>query len=111
MAKLKTLRPSLGTLAPRVGTMETIQRDERQGWRKWYGTVRWARLRAFILLRDIYTCRMCGRIATRPTVDHVEPHRGDPRLFWDPENLQTLCKSPCHDKHKQAQEVAGHAGW
>ena len=30
-------------------------------------------------------------------VDHIRPHRGDPVLFWDEKNWQSLCKS-CHDK-------------
>ncbi|MCP4309588.1 MAG: HNH endonuclease [bacterium] len=38
--------------------------------------------------------------------DHIKPHRGDPGKFWDPDNLQTLCKSECHDKHKQARKRA-----
>lgn len=29
-------------------------------------------------------------------VDHIEPHRGDESLFWNPKNWQSLCK-PCHD--------------
>jgi 5-methylcytosine-specific restriction protein A len=37
--------------------------------------------------------------------DHIEPHRGDDRLFWDENNLQTLCKG-CHDEVKQAEEQA-----
>ena len=30
-------------------------------------------------------------------VDHVIPHRGDRKLFWDEQNWQPLCKE-CHDK-------------
>lgn len=30
-------------------------------------------------------------------VDHITPHRGDQRLFWDRSNWQPLCK-PCHDE-------------
>lgn len=40
--------------------------------------------------------------------DHVKPHRGDERLFWDEANLQTLCK-PCHDRDKQREEQASRA--
>nr|WP_281411231.1 HNH endonuclease [Rhizobium sp. BK316] len=50
---------------------------------------------------------MCGRISLRSgtmVCDHVEPHRGDETLFWDPENLQTLCADPCHNRHKQMLE-------
>lgn len=30
-------------------------------------------------------------------VDHIVPHRGDTKLFWDRENWQPLCKK-CHDR-------------
>lgn len=59
------------------------------------------------LTRDLFTCQMCGRIEANTSAlvaDHRKPHRGDERLFWDPANLWTLCKSPCHDKHKQREE-------
>lgn len=76
-------------------------------WRRWYDTARWKALRLATFVRDHFTCQMCGRIEgqTRFLVcDHVKAHRGNAVLFWDPANLQTLCKSPCHDKHKQALE-------
>lgn len=37
--------------------------------------------------------------------DHRIPHRGDPALFWDPENLDSRCKE--HHSAKTAREV----GW
>lgn len=39
-------------------------------------------------------CRMCGDPSQ--VVDHIEPHRGDQRLFWRRSNWQPLCKR-CHD--------------
>lgn len=33
-------------------------------------------------------------------VDHVRKHDGDAALFWDSNNLQSLC-APCHDGVKQ----------
>ena len=30
-------------------------------------------------------------------LDHIIPHRGDQRLFWDQTNWESLCKG-CHDK-------------
>lgn len=35
-------------------------------------------------------------------VDHIIPHRGDQKLFWDKKNWQALCHS-CHSK-KTARE-------
>ena len=43
-------------------------------------------------------------------VDHIEPHRGDVDLFWDQDNLETLCRYPCHDKDKQGHEARGGTG-
>ena len=37
------------------------------------------------------------RLGRRTVVDHIVPHRGDARLFWDEDNWQPLCKS-CHDR-------------
>lgn len=37
-------------------------------------------------------------------VDHIIPHRGDPALFWGPENWEVLCRSH-HDREKQAIEA------
>jgi 5-methylcytosine-specific restriction enzyme A len=42
-------------------------------------------------------CEQLGRHQLAEVVDHVQPHRGDPGLFWDQANWQTLCKV-CHDK-------------
>lgn len=45
-------------------------------------------------------CVMCmeeGRCTKATVVDHIQPHRGDQKLFWDRSNWRSLCK-PCHDK-------------
>ena len=39
-------------------------------------------------------------------VDHVDPHRGDARRFWNAGNLQSMSKQ-CHDSMKQSQERGG----
>jgi len=82
-------------------------------WRKWYNTVRWARTKEVAHLRDNYTCQMCGRICggthpadDTPVADHIRPHRGDETRFFDITNIQTLCKTPCHDSVKQREEQA-----
>lgn len=54
-------------------------------------------------------CIMCER-ARRDTiatiVDHIIPHGGDLKLFWDRKNWQPLCQ-PHHDSTKRAQERGG----
>jgi 5-methylcytosine-specific restriction endonuclease McrA len=75
-------------------------------WRRWYKTARWQALRLEVFLRDLFRCRRCGYADANTAnlvCDHVVPHRGDERLFWDIDNLQTLCK-PCHDGEKQREE-------
>ena len=42
-------------------------------------------------------CRASGRIVPATVVDHVVPHKGNSKLFWDSGNLQSLCKR-CHDR-------------
>lgn len=80
--------------------------EHRAPWHKWYKTARWEKLRQATFLRDRYTCKECGCLegdTSKLVCDHVKPHRGNEALFFDPLNLQTLCKS-CHDTVKRKQE-------
>ena len=66
---------------------------------------RWQKARADYLSRNP-ACVMCdaeGIITRANTVDHIVPHKGDERLFWDEGNWQALCASH-HSSHKQKQE-------
>lgn len=112
MGKLKAVQSGLKKATDRLGYSQgDVKAQERSKeafspWRAWYRTARWAKLRKGVLLRDAYTCRMCGRVANSPDLvcDHIVPHRGSPVLFWDESNTQTLCHHPCHSKHKQRME-------
>lgn len=115
MGRLKSAPNRLEALPPRLATAPAgkppteRERSDFNPLRKLYRTARWAKLRWAIFVRDLFTCQMCGRIeanTSRLVCDHRQPHRGDLALFWDPENLQTLCASPCHSKHKQKLEQA-----
>lgn len=68
--------------------------------RRWYKTKRWQILRR-IILEQQPACNRCGHQAD--TVDHMTPHKGDVEVFFDPGNLQALCK-PCHDSWKARKE-------
>lgn len=51
-------------------------------------------------LRRNPLCAECMRkrkLTPATVVDHIRPHRGDKRLFWDESNWQSLCKT-CHDQ-------------
>lgn len=47
------------------------------------------------------TCKAQGRDTIPTCVDHIIPHRGNMRLFWDPDNWQPLCEA-CHTAKTQA---------
>lgn len=76
--------------------------------RRLYRTERWRELRAWQLRREPF-CAECEASGFHniiaEVVDHITPHRGNPALFFDPDNLQSLCKS-CHDS-KTAREDGG----
>lgn len=54
-------------------------------------------------------CRANGLIVACEVVDHIQPHRGDQRLFWDPANWQALCHR-CHNHIKSRIEQKWDAG-
>ena len=53
-------------------------------------------------LRACPLCEKCGQPATE--VHHITPHRGDPGLFFNPNNLMSLCHD-CHTRETQ-KEIA-----
>lgn len=63
-------------------------------------TSQWEKARAAFLAKHPH-CAMCGKPSA--VVDHIIPHRGDKRLFWNSANWQPLC-TPCHSGRKQSQE-------
>lgn len=42
-------------------------------------------------------CTQQQRLEPATCTDHIVPHGGDPVLFWDPSNHQSLCAS-CHSR-------------
>ena len=77
-----------------------------------YGLKAWRSLRIATIARDGGKCQRCGvrvtsgrRSKHSAAVDHKVPHKGDRKLFFDPDNVWTLCKS-CHDGWKA--QVDGH---
>lgn len=72
-------------------------------------TAEWKRLRE-LHLQGEPVCRRCKArdlIVPAKIVDHIKPHRGNPTLFFDQNNLQSLCKQ-CHDGSKQSEERRGY---
>ncbi len=46
-------------------------------------------------------CVGCNALAAE--VDHIIPHKGDMKLFWDLSNWQSLCK-PCHSRKTATED-------
>ena len=91
---------------------EVVRRQDKP-WRKWYFLKRWKDMRLARLRLHQWRCEQTGVLLigrahadNSPVLDHKVAHRGDPDLFWDPENVQIVAKT-WHDKEKQRQERAG----
>ena len=65
-----------------------LDRQRPSAARRGYGP-RWRRARAAYLARHplCVPCQAAGRLVPATVVDHVVPHRGDQRLFWDEAQL------------------------
>jgi 5-methylcytosine-specific restriction protein A len=75
-----------------VGRGSSTERGYDWRWRK--------AAKAFLALPENALCRVCRVAGVRvaaTVVDHVVPHRGDERLFWDVTNWQPVC-APCHNR-------------
>lgn len=108
-ARLSPAPQRLGQASPRTEAERSRFRDRTQAWRAWYKTYRWQRLRWSVLVRDLFTCAMCGRIegdTSQLVADHIVPHKGDEAAFWDEGNIWCVC-SACHNSAKQRLERSG----
>lgn len=79
-----------------------------KAYRKLYKRVEWKRLVAQ-QLSNHPLCQRClvkGIESAATIPNHVKPHRGDTQLFFDPDNLESLC-APCHDQVVQSEERGG----
>lgn len=69
--------------------------DERRGSARKRGyTTAWEKARKQFLA-ELPLCSCChahGRLEPARIVDHIIPHKGDDRLFWDKGNWQGLCE-------------------
>lgn len=71
-----------------------------------YGS-QWQKIRAMVLRAQplCVTCEAEGQLTVATVVDHIQDHKGDTALFYDRENLQSLCKR--HHDIKTAQTAGG----
>ena len=76
----------------------------RSAGRRGYGS-RWQR-ESKAYLKSHPLCVRCfarGQYVKATVVDHIVPHRGDQKLFWDRDNWQPLCKH-CHDTKTMTED-------
>lgn len=80
--------------------------SNQSNWHQLYNLKRWKQLRLDHLAQSplcIY-CLRNNQYTPATVVDHIKPHKGNLALFFDPSNLQSLCKSH-HDSAKQKAEI------
>lgn len=69
-------------------------------------TRRWERA-SKAYLREHPLCVKCledDRVESATVVDHIVPHRGDMKLFWDRSNWQAMCES-CHNRKSRGERI------
>ena len=76
----------------------------RPAGKRGYGS-RWQReSKAFLQAHPLCVrCLASGKYVRATVVDHIVPHRGDQKLFWDRGNWQPLCKH-CHDTKTMTED-------
>lgn len=85
---------------------QAADRQEHQ-WQSMYQTSTWRAMRLAQLAKEPL-CQECmkeHRLTPATVADHAVVHRGNPALFYDPDNLQSMCAS-CHSS-KTDREDAG----
>lgn len=67
--------------------------ESRSAARRGYGRQWQKASKAFLQANPLCVeCLKEGRYVRATVVDHIVPHRGDPKLFWDQSNWRPLCK-------------------
>ena len=105
--KRRIFRPAAATRQPRALQLQAKREAAaRKGddARKLYGLTAWRVLRKQHLRQHPF-CVECTPPTVGTVVDHKTPHGGDASLFFDPDNLQTMCKR--HHDRKTASEDGG----
>ena len=83
------------TSARTLSSLKTNKNDYRSSSYKRGYNRRWRRA-SKIFLKKHPLCEICkkkGIIKSAECVDHIIPHKGDMKLFWDESNWQAACIS------------------
>lgn len=81
------------------------QNKRNKSWQYLYGN-RWKKARLTFLIKHPL-CAYClreNKVVSATIVDHVIPHKGNIKLFWDISNWNSLCEM--HHNKKTAKEGA-----
>lgn len=75
-------------------------------YQKLYSRKAWKELRHSHLMSNplCVQCLANGISKAAVVCDHIEPHKGNVTMFFDRDNLQSLCKR-CHDKKTYAESI------
>lgn len=101
------VRPSVFAEPARATTKTASWRDGKRSSTARGYTYEWQQARKEWLTTHplCVMCMKAKRVCQANVVDHIKPHNGDMRLFWDRTNWQSLC-APCHNRVKQRMERA-----
>lgn len=128
MGKLVTVKPRLRSMPSAIPVIQpgSWRTDQTSSTKRGYG-YKWQKARAAYLVKHPF-CAYCLRdagisyqqdavtiglaCATKgigqpyaQVVDHIDPHRGDMKVFWDSTRWQSLCTTH-HSRDKQREEAA-----
>jgi 5-methylcytosine-specific restriction protein A len=85
--------------------MKTNPDKKQTGFEKYpklYGSKAWRQLRLNVKDRDGWLCQECLRAGKEKMVEsgdpvhHKKPHNGNRDIFFDIDNLESVCQN-CHD--------------
>lgn len=70
-----------------------------------YHSRQWAQVRDYVMMRDRYTCKHCGRPAqeVHHKIHLTKENIYDPKITLNPDNLEALCRD-CHFHQHQIDE-------
>lgn len=104
--RLSVAPSSLAAIPKTLATAQpgTWRKPGASSTERGYG-YRWQQARSRYLQANplCVMCREEGRITPATVVDHLIPHEGDERLFWDEGNWRAICK-PHHDSEAQRKD-------
>lgn len=104
---MPTAAPTLSGLKRSRG-MGPKERPRASASKRGYGS-RWQRTsKAYLKKHPLCECPDCkrtGNVVAAECVDHIIPHRGNMKLFWEKDNWQAM--SNAHHSIKTAKENGG----